>query len=105
MIRTTLCRVEAAAAGFAEPLAELVRAASPTSAARTVYRFWTQDEVNEYIKQNDVPFNEMLTKGYDSIGCAPCSRPGKGRAGRWWWESDDESNGKECGLHNHGLGI
>lgn len=46
MIHTTLFRVEAAAAGFAEPLVELVRAASPTRAARTVYRFWTR-ELNE----------------------------------------------------------
>lgn len=46
MTHTTLFRVEAAAAGFAEPLVELVRAASPTSAARTAYRFWTR-ELNE----------------------------------------------------------
>ena len=46
MTRTTLFRVAAEATGFPEPLVELVRAASPTAAARTVFRFWTR-ELNE----------------------------------------------------------
>src|SRR5262245_39072864 len=43
MFRTTLFRVECPAAGFTEPLVELVRARSPTNAARIVYRFWTRE--------------------------------------------------------------
>jgi phosphoadenosine phosphosulfate reductase len=61
---------------------------------------WTNAEVWEYIRQNDVPYNKLHDRFYPSIGCAPCTRavtPGEDiRSGRWWWESAD---GKECGLH------
>lgn len=61
---------------------------------------WTNEEVWEYIKAYNVPFNALHEKLYPSIGCAPCTRaikPGEDiRAGRWWWE--DPLN-KECGLH------
>jgi phosphoadenosine phosphosulfate reductase len=61
---------------------------------------WTNEEVWEYIKANDVPYNALHDQFYPSIGCAPCTRaitPGEDiRAGRWWWE--DPQN-KECGLH------
>ena len=36
---------------------------------------WTEDEVWDYIRANDVPYNELYDKGYKSIGCAPCTRP------------------------------
>jgi len=61
---------------------------------------WTENEVWEYIKKNNVPYNVLHKKGYPSIGCAPCTRaikPGEDvRAGRWWWENPES---KECGLH------
>jgi phosphoadenosine phosphosulfate reductase len=61
---------------------------------------WTHDDVWNYIRKNDVPYNNLHDKSYLSIGCAPCTRPVQPgediRAGRWWWESAD---GKECGLH------
>ncbi len=61
---------------------------------------WCFDEVQEYVKEHDIPYNLLHDKGFVSIGCAPCTRaiqPGEDfRAGRWWWE--DESK-KECGLH------
>jgi phosphoadenosine phosphosulfate reductase len=61
---------------------------------------WTNAEVWEYIKANEVPYNALHDQFYPSIGCAPCTRaitPGEDiRAGRWWWE--DPQN-KECGLH------
>ncbi|RKR83117.1 phosphoadenosine phosphosulfate reductase [Mucilaginibacter gracilis] len=61
---------------------------------------WTLQEVKQYIKNNNVPYNPLHDKGFPSIGCAPCTRavqPGEDfRAGRWWWE--DQSK-KECGLH------
>jgi phosphoadenosine phosphosulfate reductase len=61
---------------------------------------WTEDQVWEYIKTNNVPFNRLYKAGFRSIGCAPCTRAvGKDedvRSGRWWWESPDH---KECGLH------
>ncbi|MBI9054621.1 MAG: phosphoadenylyl-sulfate reductase [Bacteroidales bacterium] len=62
---------------------------------------WSEDMVWNYIKENNVPYNELHDKGFPSIGCQPCTRaikPGEDvRAGRWWWEQPEK---KECGLHN-----
>jgi len=62
---------------------------------------WTSDMVWDYIKKNNVPYNELHDNNYPSIGCDPCTRavsPEEDpRAGRWWWELDP--NAKECGLH------
>lgn len=61
---------------------------------------WNLDEVKDYVKDNNVPYNVLHDKGFVSIGCEPCTRaikPGEDfRAGRWWWE---RNSGKECGLH------
>ncbi len=61
---------------------------------------WSEKQVWDYIKENQVPYNKLHDKNYPSIGCAPCTRavkPGEGiRAGRWWWENPES---KECGLH------
>ncbi|MCB5161338.1 phosphoadenylyl-sulfate reductase [Marinomonas algarum] len=61
---------------------------------------WTSEDVWNYIKMFDVPYNELHAKGFVSIGCEPCTRPTlpnqHEREGRWWWE---ESAHKECGLH------
>lgn len=61
---------------------------------------WTEKQVWDYIKENNVPYNALHDRGYPSIGCAPCTRavkPGEDvRSGRWWWESPEQ---KECGLH------
>lgn len=61
---------------------------------------WTEKQVWDYIRQNDVPYNTLHEQGFPSIGCAPCTRAIKCgediRAGRWWWELPEH---KECGLH------
>jgi len=61
---------------------------------------WTQDDVWDYLRANDVPYHALYDQGYLSISCSPCTRPvpegGDGRAGRWWWESGAP---KECGMH------
>jgi phosphoadenosine phosphosulfate reductase len=61
---------------------------------------WSEEEVWEYIKQKNIPYNKLHDKGFPSIGCQPCTRavePGEDiRAGRWWWENPEN---KECGLH------
>jgi len=61
---------------------------------------WSEQDVWDYIRANDVPYNPLHDRGYPSIGCEPCTRaiePGEDvRAGRWWWENPDS---KECGLH------
>lgn len=62
---------------------------------------WTLEEVKDYIKTHNIPYNPLHDKGFPSIGCAPCTRAVKDgedfRAGRWWWE---DQNKKECGLHS-----
>ncbi|MFQ5693069.1 MAG: phosphoadenylyl-sulfate reductase [Nitrospinota bacterium] len=59
---------------------------------------WTEDDVWNYIGENDVPYNPLHDRGYPSIGCWPCTKPvEKGehaRAGRWVNFSKTE-----CGLH------
>lgn len=61
---------------------------------------WSEEDVWNYIRNNNVPYNVLHDQGYPSIGCAPCTRaiqPGEDiRAGRWWWENPES---KECGLH------
>jgi len=61
---------------------------------------WTLDDIKNYIKQHNIPYNTLHDRGFPSIGCAPCTRAVREgedfRAGRWWWE--DQSK-KECGLH------
>lgn len=61
---------------------------------------WSEEQVWNFIKENEVPFNTLHDANYPSIGCEPCTRavqPGEDiRAGRWWWETPEQ---KECGLH------
>jgi phosphoadenosine phosphosulfate reductase len=61
---------------------------------------WSDQQVWDYIHQQNVPYNALHDRGFPSIGCAPCTRavePGQDiRSGRWWWESPEQ---KECGLH------
>ncbi len=64
---------------------------------------WTSQQVWDYIRDHEVPYNPLHERGFRSIGCEPCTRatlPGEHeRAGRWWWE---ESTKRECGLHTKG---
>lgn len=66
---------------------------------------WTAEDVWREIHARGIPYNPLFERGYRSIGCAPCTRPvapgQPDRAGRWWWEREDE---KECGLHAAGDG-
>jgi phosphoadenosine phosphosulfate reductase len=59
---------------------------------------WSTDEVDEYVRRYDVPLNPLLSMGYRSIGCEPCTRPvapgEDARAGRW-----PDMDKTECGLH------
>ncbi|HEY3962635.1 MAG TPA: phosphoadenylyl-sulfate reductase [Gaiellaceae bacterium] len=61
---------------------------------------WSEDDVREYVREHELPYNALYDKGYTSIGCAPCTRPTQAgedlRAGRWWWETNAP---KECGIH------
>ncbi len=73
--------------------------------ARGMHKFnplaeWSEADVWHYLRENQVPYNDLHDRGYPSIGCEPCTRaiePGEDvRAGRWWWENPES---KECGLH------
>src|SRR5215470_13417987 len=55
---------------------------------------WSDEDVATYVAERDLPVNELHARGYDSIGCTHCTRPGAGREGRW---SGMEKT--ECGLH------
>ena len=59
---------------------------------------WNREQVWEYIRANDVPYNPLQGRGYSSIGCTHCTRPVRPgedeRAGRW--EGREKT---ECGLH------
>lgn len=61
---------------------------------------WSEENVWDYLRSNNVPYNALHDRGFPSIGCEPCTRavqPGEDvRAGRWWWENPES---KECGLH------
>jgi phosphoadenosine phosphosulfate reductase len=55
---------------------------------------WTEQDVFDYLARHDVPYNDLHNRGYGSIGCTHCTRPGEGRAGRW-----AQLDKVECGLH------
>jgi len=66
---------------------------------RGVWKFnplvdWTEQDVWGYVSEHDLPYNPLHDRGYASIGCAPCTAPGSGRAGRWAGQEKTE-----CGLH------
>ncbi|WP_410772633.1 phosphoadenylyl-sulfate reductase [Fontibacillus sp. BL9] len=59
---------------------------------------WSNEDVWNYIHENDVIYNPLHDRNYPSIGCEYCTRqvmPGEDpRAGRW-----AGSEKTECGLH------
>lgn len=59
---------------------------------------WTQADVDAYIAAHDVPTNPLLTQGYPSIGCFPCTSKvlagEDARSGRWAGTAKSE-----CGIH------
>ena len=79
-------------AGFASPNKQLIKY-NPLAN-------WSSNDVWNYIRMMEIPYNRLHEKGFISIGCEPCTRPvlpnQHEREGRWWWE---EATHKECGLH------
>ena len=55
---------------------------------------WTEKDVWRYVIDHELPYHPLHDRGYDSIGCTHCTRPGRGRTGRW---AGFEKT--ECGLH------
>jgi len=101
-----------ALAGYEAWASGLRRAESPTRAGTPVVTFderhglvkinplaaWSSDDVAGYAARHAVPVNLLLSEGYPSIGCAPCTRPvapGEDpRSGRWAGSAKTE-----CGIH------
>jgi len=59
---------------------------------------WTPADVQAYMDENRLPRHPLVSEGYPSIGCAPCTSkvaPGEDpRSGRWRGQDKDE-----CGIH------
>lgn len=59
---------------------------------------WTSEDVWSYVRRFEVPTSPLHARGYESIGCAPCTtpvQPGEDpRSGRWRGREKTE-----CGLH------
>jgi phosphoadenosine phosphosulfate reductase len=58
---------------------------------------WTDDDVIRYVELNNLMINPLLTEGYSSIGCEPCTISSSGsdsRSGRWAGLAKTE-----CGIH------
>jgi phosphoadenosine phosphosulfate reductase len=58
---------------------------------------WDDERCWDYIRERDLPYNELHKHGYASIGCTHCTQPGAGREGRWAGQAKTE-----CGLHAAG---
>ena len=59
---------------------------------------WTVEDIEAYFEEHDLPRHPLVTQGYPSIGCSPCTHkvaPGEDpRSGRWkGWDKT------ECGIH------
>ena len=54
----------------------------------------SKEQRDAYIRDHQLPFHPLVAKGYASVGCTHCTRPGDDRCGRW---ADTEK--LECGLH------
>jgi phosphoadenosine phosphosulfate reductase len=73
--------------------------------ARGIWKFnplahWTDRDLWRRIHERDLPYHPLHDQGYESIGCAPCTKPGSGREGRW---AGTEKT--ECGLHVEPVGL
>jgi phosphoadenosine phosphosulfate reductase len=55
---------------------------------------WSERDVWRYLSDHDVPYHPLHDRGYESIGCWPCTQPGAGREGRW-----AGLDKVECGIH------
>jgi phosphoadenosine phosphosulfate reductase len=60
---------------------------------------WSFKQVKDYITENNVPYNELLDRGYKSVGdwhsTEPVTEGEDERSGRWKGQAKTE-----CGIHN-----
>lgn len=62
---------------------------------------WSAEDITAYFEEHDLPRHPLVSQGYPSIGCAPCTnKVAEGedaRSGRWsGWDKT------ECGIHKPG---
>lgn len=59
---------------------------------------WSEERLQAYRREHGIPLHPLVTQGYRSIGCAPCTRPSRmgedTRSGRWVGMDKIE-----CGIH------
>ena len=59
---------------------------------------WSEEDVWNYIEENNLPYNPLYARGYPAIGCVPCTVPVNSgtdlRSGRW-----KNLEKTECGIH------
>lgn len=59
---------------------------------------WSNEEVWDYIHEQDLPYNPLHDDGFPTIGCIPCTEPADSeedeRSGRW-----KKLEKTECGIH------
>lgn len=66
---------------------------------------WSEEQLEEFVRVNEVPTHPLYEQGYPSFGCIICATPIRSgedkRAGRWRWfnQLDAGDDSKECGLH------
>lgn len=63
----------------------------------SVLAAWTNRDVWQYAKEQQIPLLSLYDQGYTSIGCEPCTQlpldPNNARSGRWGGAK------LECGIH------
>jgi phosphoadenosine phosphosulfate reductase len=105
---TKVAALERALEGADAWITGLRREQSPTRAqielgerdtARGIWKYnplahWSERDIWRRIHERELPYHPLHDQGYASIGCAPCTRPGAGRDGRWAGMEKTE-----CGLH------
>ena len=59
---------------------------------------WSDADIDAYVRDHGLPEHPLRSRGYASIGCAPCTEPvapgADPRSGRWAGQGKSE-----CGLH------
>ena len=59
---------------------------------------WSHEQITHYTESQDLPAHPLVSQGYPSIGCWPCTHPATSeddiRAGRWRGAAKTE-----CGIH------
>jgi phosphoadenosine phosphosulfate reductase len=56
---------------------------------------WTRERIDQFLAENGILRHPLVSMGYASIGCEPCTSPSDDHRGGRWAGSDTT----ECGIH------